>query len=571
MGLRHAPRDLVRLVRRLDWRHLPRDLSRHLRKRTGTSHALSNHALDFARLRRTPIKRGMPHTLPGKLVVSLTSYPPRYQTLDLTLRTLLSQEMAPDEIVLWIAHEDRASLPRRVEALQDYGLIVRTCEDLKSFKKLIPSISTYPDAYIVTADDDRRYAPNWIRRFAEEYTSPNEILCQEAYRIILDLNGRLLPYNEWPSLGSARGPTDLGGPGIFPVGSEGILYPPGAFKQEVLNVAEALRLCPHGDDIWNYWMTQPGIVRRRIHPAGKICDEWPGTSHVGLWLTQNIRGGNDRQIAAMIEAYGLPPELSRLSAGAGLQLLNETIQRYRYNASDAGLEAWPSEASYLAILKQMAINSPNARHLEVGCGMGRIVDIVKDTVGSLVGLEPDPERYLACYNEHHDGDRTRILNETLREYVEGHPGERFEIVTVSHVLQHVSRATCNQILCDVRHLLTPEGKAIIATTHGPMERFRYAQDNSSMTTGEFDIYAMDFANQRYGIPVRQFSKASFCQAVADAGLAIEEWDHFSFVRPEKTEWFADQLQVPQEFLREMGISQYVIVKRGNLSVPTPGG
>ena len=310
MSLRHAPRNLSRFIRRLDWRHLPRDSLRLLRKETGTSHSLSNHAFDFARLRRTPIKRGVPHTLPGKLVLSLTSYPRRYETLDLTLRTLLSQDMAPDEVVLWLACEDRASLPRHIEALQDHGLTIRTWEDFKSYLKIIPTVVEYPTAFIVTADDDRRYAPNWIRRFVEEYRSPNEILCQYAYRIALDLNGRLLPYNEWPSLGDTRGPTDTGGKGIFPIGAEGVLYPPGGFVPELTNAAEARRLCPHGDDIWIYWMTRPGVQRRLIHHAGKLLDEWPGTVQVGLWLTQNINGGNDRQMAAMIEAYGLPPELS---------------------------------------------------------------------------------------------------------------------------------------------------------------------------------------------------------------------------------------------------------------------
>jgi hypothetical protein len=35
-----------------------------------------------------PIMRGRAHGLPAKLVVSLTSYPPRYSTLALTLRDL---------------------------------------------------------------------------------------------------------------------------------------------------------------------------------------------------------------------------------------------------------------------------------------------------------------------------------------------------------------------------------------------------------------------------------------------------------------------------------------------------
>ena len=42
------------------------------------------------------------HSLNGKLVVSLTSYPDRYKTLNFTLRTILSQSIKPDKILLWI-------------------------------------------------------------------------------------------------------------------------------------------------------------------------------------------------------------------------------------------------------------------------------------------------------------------------------------------------------------------------------------------------------------------------------------------------------------------------------------
>jgi hypothetical protein len=292
--LQYLPRELSRLFRRMDWRHVPRDLSRAAKR-----------SLAFATLRKQPIQRGVPHTLPGKLIVSLTSYPPRYPTLDLTLRCLLNQDIAPDALILWIADDDLKSLPRCVLKLRGHGLMIERCDDIKSYNKIIPALRAFPDAYIVTADDDRYYPSNWLSRFVEEYRSPIEILCQEAYRIVRDLNGDLLPYNEWPSLSTLRGPTDTTRFGIFPIGSEGVLYPPRCLHPDVTDMEKAMRHCPHGDDIWLYWMAmRAGSVHRHIKHAGKINDEWPGTVSNGLWLTRNCNGGNDEQIAAMIEAYG---------------------------------------------------------------------------------------------------------------------------------------------------------------------------------------------------------------------------------------------------------------------------
>jgi hypothetical protein len=87
----------------------------------------------------------------------------------------------------------------------------------------------------------------------------------------------------------------------------------------------------------------------------------------------------------------------------------------------------------------------------------------------------------------------------------------------------------------------------------------------------FGIASMRCARFDTGRPGRPRPRSDPLASASGAGLAIEEWAHFSFVQPKKTKWFSDELQIPQEFLREMGISQYAIVKRGNLPVRTSGG
>ena len=52
-----------------------------------------------------------PHGLATELIVSLTSYPPRFAVLAKTLRSLIDQRVKPDRLVLWIAHDDTAQLP----------------------------------------------------------------------------------------------------------------------------------------------------------------------------------------------------------------------------------------------------------------------------------------------------------------------------------------------------------------------------------------------------------------------------------------------------------------------------
>lgn len=247
--------------------------------------------------RMLPVMRGAPHTLPGQLVVSLTSHPPRFNVLDLTIRTLLSQDVAADAVVLWLAGNDRQALPKRVLALEAHGLLIRSCDpDMKSANKLAPALKTYPDAFIVTADDDIHYPRGWLRRFVEEYRRPNEVLCQRGRKILPEI-----PYDEWPYIRE-----EDAGVHVFPTGRDGILYPPNAVSPEVHDANQFMRLCSRADDVWFYWMIRRGgSIGRIIRSAGKPTS-WPGSQGIGLWSQHNRAGGNDRQIAAMIEAYGLP-------------------------------------------------------------------------------------------------------------------------------------------------------------------------------------------------------------------------------------------------------------------------
>jgi SAM-dependent methyltransferase len=251
-----------------------------------------------------------------------------------------------------------------------------------------------------------------------------------------------------------------------------------------------------------------------------------------------------------------------------------TSPAYTYNLDDKKISDWNQnftsrigdgsgdpEAEYLSLLHLIANCRPEAKYLDIGCGEGRVIDIVQHCIGSLVGLEPDPKRFQACYKTHNDGHRIRIINSTSAEYRDANPSDRFDIIALSMVLQHVPTGVCDQILQDVRALLMPEGVAIIATTQRKVEQFTFALNSTPRTVEEFDRYAADTANQPYGLPVRNFSKDSFRQAIERAGLDIIHWGQFSYVRPEKLGWVAAQLGLSPEAIEDVATSQHAVVKR----------
>lgn len=237
------------------------------------------------------------------LVVSLTSIPARFDVLPLTLKCLLTQSLAPDRVVLWIADGDRARLTPEILALREAGLELRFCDDLRSYKKIIPALEAFPDACIVTADDDLYYWPTWLAELVDAYAGDRRTaLCHRAHRIAFGRDGQPLAYNEWqPEIRDLER-----APHNFPTTGGGVLYPPGIFGAEATNREAFLALCPTADDVWLYWMLRRnGGSARRVARFRELIT-WPGSQTITLWHSNATN--NDLQIAAMTRRFGFPDQ-----------------------------------------------------------------------------------------------------------------------------------------------------------------------------------------------------------------------------------------------------------------------
>lgn len=259
---------------------------------------------------RTRRKRGERHSLAKEVIVSLTSYPPRFATLHLTLRTLLSQSVSPDRLLLWVAAGDFARLPADVIALQGEGLTIRACDDLGSFKKIVPALEEFPEAILVTADDDLYYHTDWLRELtlaAKE--SPDAIIAHRINRPLL-ANGRVSRLATWEM--NASGP-ELTEPtlGLFPCTGAGALFPPGSLHHEVTKRDLFKTLSASCDDSWVAWMAalQRTPIRRPTATKRRMI-AWRGTIAGSLWIQNAGLSDNcsvqDRIIARLMERYGNP-------------------------------------------------------------------------------------------------------------------------------------------------------------------------------------------------------------------------------------------------------------------------
>lgn len=241
------------------------------------------------------------HGLNAPLVISLTSYPARFSGLEMVLKSLLRQSITADRVILWLAYEDMSSFPA---SLHMPGLEIRSCPNWRSYKKIIPTLMEIPDAYIVTADDDVYYGPDWLAGLVE--CAGANVVGYRAHQITM--NGRHpRSYGEW----MWNIATPQSSPLIFPTGVGGVLYAPGIFYPEVTDINKFQHLAPSSDDVWLYWMHRlEGSRPQKIGKKFRVI-EWPDSQAQNLRNT-NLNGrhqglsGNDRALQAMIEEYGWP-------------------------------------------------------------------------------------------------------------------------------------------------------------------------------------------------------------------------------------------------------------------------
>lgn len=247
-------------------------------------------------------RNGRPHGLPAPLIVSLTSYSLRFDQLIHTLNAILRQSVRPDSVILWLDPDDVDLLPDNIRALTAEGLEIAVCPNWRSYKKIIPTLIHHPGSYIVTADDDAYYGPDWLAGLVEAAKTGLQVTCNRAHRIALGADGLPLPYERWDRNMDHPEQSRL----VFLTGVMGVIYAPGVFDPEVTRHEIFTELCPSCDDVWLYWMHRRlGIDATKLGGRVRVLD-WPDTQLRAL-RSENTTGlGNDRGVAAMIARYGFP-------------------------------------------------------------------------------------------------------------------------------------------------------------------------------------------------------------------------------------------------------------------------
>ncbi|SFX09120.1 hypothetical protein [Marinospirillum alkaliphilum] len=222
--------------------------------------------------------------------------------------------------MLWLHRDLEHSLPQSLVELQGEVFQIHYVDLTCSHRKLIHSLTAFPDRVLVTCDDDEIYEETWLERLYRDHLQfPGDVIAHECRRIAYGADGAPLPYRKWRTLTQAG----AAGMDLLPIGYGGVLYPPGALMPEATDVDLFMRLAPKADDLWFKAMSfRKGTRVRRSRdplpkPVGIIGSQW-----VSLQKTNVHEDANRLQWLAICEHFGieLEPRPAQRKAGPLLML-----------------------------------------------------------------------------------------------------------------------------------------------------------------------------------------------------------------------------------------------------------
>lgn len=239
-------------------------------------------------------------------IVSLTSFPGRIADVWICIECLLRQTFKPDKIILWLAIEQfpDKQIPESLKVLEARGLEVKFCEaDLRAHKKYFYALKNYPDAHIITVDDDLYYDNFLLENiYLLHKKHPNHIVTNRAHKMKFDSNGEIKAYRKWSHNVSSKEASHL----LLATGGGGTMYPPDSLHPEVLNAEVFKRVCFLADDIWLKCMAlKKGtkVVTNSRYNKDPLSIR---KSQMEKLVSENVlSGGNDQQLKDVCTHYNI--------------------------------------------------------------------------------------------------------------------------------------------------------------------------------------------------------------------------------------------------------------------------
>lgn len=242
------------------------------------------------------------------LIVSLTTFPKRFSVVHIAIRGILLQSVLPDRLICYLGSDCTPDvLTEEMKELEQYGVEYRFVEgNLKPHKKYLYAVQEFPDATIITIDDDVIYDRKMIESLVIcSKKHPQCICARRVHKIKVDYkNRKFMKYCDWEYEYIPE--SDEESMTFFPTGVGGVLYPPHSLHMDAFNVEKIKEQCLNADDIWLKIMSIRNhtnvVAVKCYYPHPVIVDD----SQEFALNSQNVSfGANDKYWDSLVKYYNI--------------------------------------------------------------------------------------------------------------------------------------------------------------------------------------------------------------------------------------------------------------------------
>lgn len=183
------------------------------------------------------------------IIVSLTSFPDRIDTVWQVIECMKRQTLHPYKIILWLSNEQFHgidSVPQKLRDMQNDTFEIHFVDkDIRSHKKYQYVCRAYPNNLVLLIDDDIYYPSSFLERFYNAFLEEKSVVVEYGCMITYKEDGTLEKYSKWPTIYKENKNNDF----FFGSGG-GMLFCPALLSPVLTNIELALDLCPCADDVW---------------------------------------------------------------------------------------------------------------------------------------------------------------------------------------------------------------------------------------------------------------------------------------------------------------------------------
>ncbi|RDG24123.1 glycosyltransferase [Lactococcus cremoris] len=231
-----------------------------------------------------------------KIIVSLTTYSPRLSQIHLVISRLMQQTLKPDKIILYYSDTEELLITEELHKLIDLGLEIRFVKDIRSHKKYYFAFQDFPDAIVITVDDDTIYSKKLIQTLFNSYVKYPKCISAGIVVNYKKIGGVVQSSTTWRQ----KFFYGIGDERSIAYGVGGVLYPPNCMPKELFDIEKIRAYAPYTDDLWLKAIEQSsGVSVVKARHSDKLFGFFVSTINSQEIALANINDKKDRNLDSL--------------------------------------------------------------------------------------------------------------------------------------------------------------------------------------------------------------------------------------------------------------------------------